>query len=83
MRRKGGSTGQVGRSYKNSGRINNNQRKAGHRKGQRRGSGSQPLRQFQGYKTNEERMLQSKGSFHVREMVDAIIADRDEGHEAQ
>ena len=26
-------------------------------------------------------MLQSKGFFHVREMVDATIADRDEGHE--
>ena len=48
-------TGQVGRSYKNSGRINSNQH---HTDGHHRGNDGkwQPAtRQFQGYRNNEER----------------------------
>lgn len=83
MRRKEEKIGQVGRSYKNSGRINRNQHQTdGHHRGND-GRWQPDTRQFQGYKTNEARkwVLQSKGFFHVREMVDATIADRDKGHE--
>ena len=60
-------TSQVGRSYKNSGRINNNQHKAGHRKGQRRGSGSQPLDSFRDTKLMKRECYNQKGpSMSVR-----------------
>ena len=51
-------TGQVGRSYKNSGRINSNQHQTdGHHRGNAGNDGRwQPAtRQIQGYKSNEAR----------------------------
>jgi hypothetical protein len=39
------------------------------------------MRRIQGYKTAAISVLQSKRSFHVREVVDTTIADRDRGHD--
>ena len=66
----------------NSGHINNIRsrstattgRKVGNKRGDHRFGGSK------GYKVTATKVLQSKQSFRVREVVDATIADRDEGH---
>jgi hypothetical protein len=56
MRGKKEKIDQVGRSYKNSGRINSNQHQTdGHHRGND-GRWQPATRQFQGYKTNEARM---------------------------
>jgi len=79
-RKKEEETGQVGRSYSNSGRINitASDRRLPH-SGNDGGWSPATRDGFRDTKLfKREDVTIKKGSFHVREMVDATIADRDE-----